>query len=184
MSDSATTRYPPWIRRLHWLIFALVAIALALIYLHGWSPKGSALRAGAKWAHMQFGIAILLIMLPRLAIRLRHGTAPAIAPPLPAWQAFGAKAVHFVLYALLVVTPILGITNRMWDPSAWNFLGIPMPHVAHPDKAFAHSIEEIHETFGNVLMYLAAAHALIGLFHHYVRRDNTLQRMLPPARGG
>ena len=90
MSDSC---YTPWIRRLHWLVFVLVACALALIYPHAWSPKGSALRANAKRAHMQFGMAILLIMLPRLLLRSR-GSALPIAPKPPLWQTVLARTIH------------------------------------------------------------------------------------------
>ncbi|MGH8191628.1 MAG: cytochrome b/b6 domain-containing protein [Rhodanobacteraceae bacterium] len=50
-----------------------------------------------------------------------------------------------------------------------------------PDRHFGHQIEDIHETFGKVLMYLAAAHAAVALLHHFWQRDNTLRRMLPPA---
>lgn len=182
MTDSATTRYSPWIRRLHWLVFILVACALTLIYLHDWAPKGSALRANAKWAHMQFGIAILLVMLPRLVVRSRGGSAPPIVPAPPRWQDLIAKTVHVILYALLVATPLLGIASRLWNPDAWNFLGLALPHVPVPDKDLAHGIQEVHETFGNVLMYLAAAHAVAALGHHYVQHDDTLRRMLPPAR--
>lgn len=178
MQDS---RYAPWIRRLHWLVFILVACALALIYLHGWSPKGSALRANAKWAHMQFGMAILLVMLPRLLVRTR-GHAPPITPRPPNWQAMLAKTVHVVLYLLLFATPLLGIASRLWNPAEWDFLGIALPHVATPDKDIAHQIQEIHETFGNVLMYLAAAHAVAAFTHHFIQRDDTLKRMLPGTR--
>lgn len=174
-------RYNPWIRRLHWVIFALVVCALVLIYLHGWSPKGSALRANAKWAHMQFGIAILLIMLPRLIVRSR-GQRPPITPMPRSWQTLVAKTVHVALYALLIALPLLGIASMAWKGQAWNFLGIPLPSVPMPDRHFSHQIEEIHATLGNVLMYLAAAHAVAALYHHFVRRDDTLQRMLPPAR--
>lgn len=177
MNDS---RYSPWIRRLHWLVFILVACALALIYLHGWSPKGSALRANAKWAHMQFGIAVLLTMLPRLLVRSR-GRTPPITPPPPRWQDVIAKTVHVALYVLLFATPLLGAASRVWNPAGWDFLGIPLPQ-ATPDKQFAHQIQEIHETFGNVLMYLAAAHAVAALAHHYIQRDDTLKRMLPGRR--
>lgn len=178
----SASRYSPWVRHLHWLVFVLVACALLLIYIHGWSERGSALRANAKWAHMQFGIAVLLVMLPRLLVRGRMGKAPPIVPTPWRWQAVVATTTHLVLYALLIVTPLLGIASRLWNPGEWNFLGIALPHVAMPDKDFAHQIEEIHETLGNVLMYLAAAHALAALVHHYLRRDNTLRRMLPPAR--
>lgn len=174
-------RYSPWIRRLHWVIFALVVCALVLIYIHDWSPKGSALGANVKWAHTQFGMAILLIMLPRLIVRSRGHRPPITPMPLP-WQTLLAKTVHFVLYALLIVTPLLGIATMAWKGQAWSFLGIPLPGAPTPDRHFSHQIQEIHETLGNVLMYLAAAHAVAALFHHFIRRDDTLKRMLPRVR--
>lgn len=178
MSDS---RYSAWTRRLHWLVFLLVACALLLIYIHDWTARGTALHANAKWAHMQFGIAVLLVMLPRLLVRSRS-KAPSVEPPLPGWQAWLSKATHLALYVLLFATPLLGIANRMWSPGAWDFLGIPLPHVAHPDRGFSHVLENIHEDFGNILMYLAAIHAVAALFHHFVQRDNVLRRMLPSRR--
>ncbi|WHZ18795.1 MAG: hypothetical protein OJF55_000944 [Rhodanobacteraceae bacterium] len=178
MSDP---HYSPWLRRLHWLIFILVACALLLIYLHGWLPKSSALRARAKWAHMQFGIAILLIMLPRLLVRARD-TAPPITPVPPLWQTLVARTTHLALYALLFATPLLGVATMAWSGQHWNFLGLPLPSVPTPDRHFSHQLEDIHETFGNVLMYLAAAHALAALLHHFIQRDDTLKRMLPPSR--
>ena len=180
MPDS---RYAPWVRYFHWLVFVLVACALFLIYLHGWSPRGSALRANAEWAHMQFGIAILLVMLPRLWVRTRSH-APPIAPPPPRWQDWLAKTVQLALYLLLFATPILGFTMMVAKGRPWDFLGIPLPHVSAPDRHLAHRIEDIHETLGNVLMYLAAAHALIALFHHFIRRDNALRQMLPGKKAG
>lgn len=177
MTDS---RYSPWVRRLHWVVFLLVACALLLIYIHHWTARGTALHANAKWAHTQFGMAVLLVMLPRLLVRSR-ATRPPVVPPLPRWQDLLARATHLALYILLVATPLLGIANRLWNPGGWDFLGIPLPHVPVPDRAFSKTLEGIHENFGNILMYLAAIHAVAALFHHYVQRDNVLRRMLSPA---
>lgn len=176
------SRYSAWTRRLHWLVFGLVAGALLLIYIHHWTARGTALHAAAKWAHMQFGMAVLLVMLPRLIARRRNGKAPPIVPNAPRWQMAAAKCMHLALYVLLIVTPLLGIASRLWNPGGWNFLGITLPLVHNPDIQFAHMIEGIHENFGNILMYLAGAHAAIALFHHFAQRDNTLRRMLPPRR--
>lgn len=179
----SATRHAPWLRRLHWLVFVLVALALLLIYIHEWTPRGTPLHAGAKWAHMQFGIAVLLVMLPRLLVR-SGSRVPAMEPGAPRWQAFAAKVMHLALYVLLLATPLLGVANRMWSAGAWDFLGIPLPHVAQPDRAFAHMLEDVHQTFGKLLMYLAALHAAAALFHRFVERDNVPGRMLPAVRGG
>jgi superoxide oxidase len=173
-------RYAPWIRRLHWLVFLLVTGALVLIYTREWTARGTTLHAEARWAHTQFGIAVLLLMLPRLFVRVR-GSAPPIAPPPPRWQNLVAKTVHVALYVLLFATPILGVTMMVLTGRPWSFLGIPLPHLATPDRPLAHQLEHFHGTCGNILMYLAAVHAAIALFHHFVQRDDTLERMLPPS---
>jgi len=173
-----TSHYSTWTRRLHWLVFILVTVTLILIYAHNWSPKGSVIQAQFKWAHMQFGIAILLVMLPRVIMR-RRGGRPHIFPPLPTWQDWLAQLMQFVLYVLLLALPLLGIANRLWSPEAWNFLGIALPHAPVPDKVFSKQLLRIHETLGNALMYLAGAHAAIALVHHFILRDSTLCGMLP-----
>ena len=39
-------------------------------------------------------------------------------------------------------------------------------------------IEEIHETLGKVGYGLIALHAIAALGHHYIKKDDTLKRML------
>src|SRR3546814_20181455 len=59
--------------------------------------KGSPMRDAFKWAHIQFGIAIILTMIPRLVACL-HGQRPHIVPPPPSWQQWLDHLVQFVLY--------------------------------------------------------------------------------------
>ena len=40
-------------------------------------------------------------------------------------------------------------------------------------------VKAIPELVGTLGSYLIGAHAAAALFHHYVKRDNTLVRMLP-----
>jgi cytochrome b561 len=50
------------------------------------------------------------------------------------------------------------------------------------DRAFAHNVTEIHEILANALVIVASFHAAAALVHHFVFRDNTLIRMLPPGK--
>ena len=50
------------------------------------------------------------------------------------------------------------------------------------DRAFAHSVTEIHEIAANALVIVASFHAAAALVHHFVFRDNTLIRMLPRGK--
>lgn len=177
----SVTRYSPWTRRFHWAIAWLIVFALVLIEIKGWFPRGSATRTAVKWGHMQFGIAVLLLMVPRLLVRLRHA-APPITPEPPRRQAVLGKLVHLALYPLAFAVPLLGVAMMFIAGKPWNLLGLPLPVLATPNPDLAHAIEDIHETIGNVLMWLAIAHVAAALFHHFVQRDDTLLRMLPGKR--
>jgi cytochrome b561 len=179
---STTRCYSPWLRHLHWLIALFVTGALVLIEIKGWFPRGSASRTAIKWGHMQFGLAVLLLMLPRLFVRLR-AEVPPITPPLPRWQDAISKLVHLALYALAFGLPLLGVAMMFVAGKPWNLLGIPLPVTAVPDAGLARQLHDIHETAGNVFLWAAVAHALAAVFHRYVQRDDTLQRMLRPERG-
>lgn len=175
-------RYAAGLRHLHWLIALLIAVALVLIELKGWLPRGSAQRAAVKWGHMQFGLAVLLLMLPRLLVRLRTKVPPT-SPAPPRWQERVGKLMHLALYLLAFAVPLLGVAMMVAAGKPWTLLGLPLPTVATPDPALAKNLESVHETTGNILMWLAIAHAAAALLHHFVQRDDTLQRMLPaPTR--
>jgi cytochrome b561 len=57
-------------------------------------------------------------------------------------------------------------------------LGFELPTLIDTDKELAHDIEEIHETLGKVGYGLIALHATAALGHHYIKKDDTLKRML------
>jgi len=59
------------------------------------------------------------------------------------------------------------------------FYGLELPHLigANPDQA--KFIKGWHERVATWGYWLIGLHALAGLYHHYVQRDNTLLRMLP-----
>ncbi|PXV57406.1 Cytochrome b561 [Dyella jiangningensis] len=174
-------RYATPQRLLHWLIAALVILALALIEIKGWLPKGSPERAAVKLAHAQFGLAVLLLSLVRVAARWRS-TVPPISPPPPRWQMLAAHLMHIALYLLTLLVPLLGAFMMFYAGKPWGFLGLSLPVAGTPDASLAHAIESAHETAGNVLLWLVVAHAVAALYHHVVQRDDTLLRMTKGGR--
>jgi cytochrome b561 len=51
-----------------------------------------------------------------------------------------------------------------------------------PDKVLAKQAMAAHEFFAYLLLALIALHIAAALFHHFVRRDNVLNAMLPGRR--
>lgn len=176
MNDSKL--YGPWLRRLHWLVALCVIAALVLVETHDFAPRGSALKRGMMAAHMQFGLAVLLLFVPRLLLRL-GGHSPAIEPPLPAWQRVLSRLTHLALYVLMLALPILGLLATQALGNGPSLFGFPMPTLVTVDKDLGRQWLSLHATLGNIILWLTVLHAAAALWHHVVRRDNTLRRMRP-----
>jgi cytochrome b561 len=57
------------------------------------------------------------------------------------------------------------------------FFGVQLPALVSANEAFAERTKEVHEALATIGYFLIGLHAIAALFHHYVRRDNTLRRM-------
>jgi cytochrome b561 len=163
---------------MHWLMLALLVAVYACILLREEYPRGSDLREALKTWHFMLGLSVLVLVILRLAIRL-SGPTPRIVPEVAVWQHRLAAAMHLALYLFLIVMPLLGWLALSADGKPVPFFGLELPALWGTDKDFAHSVEEVHETIGEIGYWLVGLHAAAALFHHYVVRDNTLLRMLP-----
>jgi cytochrome b561 len=72
---------------------------------------------------------------------------------------------------------VLGIIMMQADGKTVSLLGASLPPMVEVDKVRAHRLEDIHEWFGNAMMFLIAAHVGASLWHRFFHRDNTLARM-------
>ena len=161
---------------LHWLVFLLVIAAFIAIELKGQFPKGSEPRELCKTVHGIFGQLIFIAMALRLIIRLVYGV-PKPTNPKPFFISL-AKAMHWLLYALLLIAPIFGVLYFQYGGKEIHFFGLVWPQLLTPNPEMKKTVEGIHEFLGNSLYFLIGIHALAGLWQHYVLKDDTLRRML------
>ena len=166
---------------LHWLMLLLIVAVYACMELHGYFPKGSALRAGLKTWHFILGLTVLVLVVFRLLLR-SLGPRPQITPAPPAWQLNLAGGMHLALYLLMFCMPVLGWLTLSAAGKPIPFFGFELPALLAPDKALARPIKEIHEIGASIGYFLIALHAAAGLAHHYFFRDDTLVRILPRRR--
>jgi cytochrome b561 len=87
--------------------------------------------------------------------------------------------MHITLYALMIGMPLLGWLLLSAAGKPIPFFGLELPALISKNKELADLIKEIHETIGTAGYFLVGIHAAAALFHHYVKRDDTLVRMLP-----
>ena len=123
---------------------------------------------------------VLLLVAPRLLARWL-GAAPRIEDPQSRWLDLAARAGHTVLYAFLIALPLSGwyAASRLGVPVS--FLGIDLPNLTGSVQGAPGEIADLHETGGTLILWLAGLHALIALWHQFVLKDWTLERMNPMA---
>ena len=163
---------------MHWVMLLLLIAVYATIELRGIFPKGSDPREAMKAWHFMLGLGVFVLVWLRLIIHAAAGAAPAILPAPPRWQAVSAKLMHVLLYLFMIAMPILGWLILSAEGKPVPFFGVSLPALIAENKESAKSLQEIHETVGELGYWLIGLHAAAALFHHYVVRDNTLRRML------
>lgn len=176
---NSATSYGAVPRFLHWLTVALVIVAWLLGTFGDDLPRGS-LRASGLFIHISAGIAIIGVLILRVAWRIFDAPPPTEITPLGRWVVVAGRLTHVALYVLLALTPIVGIVLQFARGDALPLFGII--DIASPwvrDRAFAGSLKEVHETLSNALVILAVFHAAAAMVHHWVWHDRTLERMLP-----
>jgi len=175
------TTYSSASRLLHWVV-ALCVIGLVPVGFYMVS-RGAATNFDAltntlySW-HKAIGFTVLMLMVLRIAAKIRGGTPPYPAS-LPRWQVGVAHAVHGAIYILLFAVPLSGWAGVTAYPALVTVGGYnlpPMPFV--PQNAdTAAAIFRVHGALAIALVALVAMHLGAALKHLIIDRDGVFQRM-------
>jgi cytochrome b561 len=171
------TRYGAVAQLFHWAIVALVITQFVLAKrAEGLSPIA---KVGILGTHKSIGITILGLALLRLAWRW-FNPVPSLPAGAPRWQDRAAHASHFLLYALLFITPLLGwfMSSARAFSVSWFGL-VTLPDFIAPNRATFETLRDAHEFAATSLGVIAIVHAAAALKHHFLDRDDVLRRMLP-----
>lgn len=174
--------YTATAKSLHWLILALLIVQFAIAWTMphiGRNTKPETLIN----LHFSLGAVILVVIAIRLAWRVIHGE-PVPEDGIPPWQIQSARVVHWLLYLLLFIIPILGWMNASFRGFPVSLFGLfEMPKLLATRQAGFAWTGDVHALLATyALLGLVGLHVLAGLYHYFVRRDGVLQRMLPQRR--
>jgi cytochrome b561 len=178
MERQALTHYSAPAQALHWLTAILVLIAF--IYGPGGSEERvyAAARDFDRQLHETLGLCVLVLVALRVLWRAVDTRPPA--PPVARWMEITAKVVQAALVALLVAVPLTAVAGAWLEGHALTLLaGLRIPPLFAESHALGARIASVHAWLGDTIVWLAGAHALAGLFHHYVLKDGVLRSMLP-----
>ena len=162
----------------HWLTAILVVIAYFL------GPGGSERRAfsaameGTRQMHETLGVLVFVIVVLRILWRLiEEDTEHA---EMATWMKYASKSVHLLLYVLLASIRVTAIMGTWLEGHPLTLVGLgnvgPLSSQMHE---IGMAVMNIHTTLGNVILWVAGAHAAAALIHHFLIRDRVLISMLP-----
>jgi cytochrome b561 len=170
-----------WIARaFHWVTVGLIAIALPVGFVIQHIKDDSKMAFYA--IHESAGLTILFVAIARLLWR-RMNPPPPLPDHIPTPMRRAAEGVHHALYAMLILQPLLGF----FATNAWGFplqgqtayLGfIEFPKFMDTWEGLAQVLQFLHNVGGWTFLVLLVLHIGGAVFHHVVRRDGTLLRML------
>ncbi len=142
--------------------------------------------------HWVLGLLVGILVLPRLLWRLFDAQPQAV--PGSALEHSLAQAAHWGLYGLLILQPL---TGYLGTGAATNF-GLSSitgfnesalftwisQHYGLSWEAFEAPLDWVHHFIGKwVAWVVVGLHVAAAVFHHRVRHDDVLKRMLPSLPG-
>ncbi len=174
-----SARYPASMRFIHWLTVLGVLAAYGLTYAEALFARGSLGRQWIWWLHISIGLLVLALVCARVVVR-QVAAMPAPSTDLTPLTRLAARLAHIALYALLFAVPLVGIWLAFLRGNEVNFFGLlVIPSPVAVDRVASPQVQDIHEWLANGLIIVASVHAAAALWHHFVRRDDVLRRMLP-----
>jgi len=170
-------KYPALLRVLHWS----AAAAFTFLFITG--PimvdlgKDEPLRRDLFNLHKSVGVIAIILLALRLTVRLR-----SVLPPLPSklqgWEIKLAYWGHCVLYALMVVTPLVGWADSNLHGRPVKLFGLPLVKLFPTVEGIGNAPGYVHTVLAYTLLGLVAIHVAAVIKHRYFDRADVLQRIV------
>jgi cytochrome b561 len=180
-ASAEAERYGAAAMAFHWTMFVLVVCVGVLGLLHDSWPDKPAQRFWIN-IHALLGLLLWFALIARFWWRSRH-TPPAPIAGLGPLSRRLLAFVHFALYALLFVIPVIGMVTFVFHGRILDFGIFQIDFGVPANRAIFHPTEEWHGYLAYCLFGLAGLHAAVALWHQFILRDGLLSRMWPTHRG-
>ena len=182
---------------LHWLVAVGFLGAYASVYYRHWFSVGEfdpiAMNSNtiALYLHLSFGITIAVFVALRVLWKLSNITPDDIANSGNKIEHVAARTMHWILYAVMIIMPITGYMGTRLDTNFFFLFELPkfndtvlygllVEQWLDMDwESFEPIMDDIHKNGGAwVVWALIAIHAGAALYHHLIRKDQVLERMI------
>ncbi|MGO4871966.1 MAG: cytochrome b [Roseiarcus sp.] len=166
-------------RAFHWIMAAVILIAIAIGVAAWLSPEHAPQRPGLMMLHKSLGMTALVLAVLRVVYRAKAG-APPYGETLSTLMRAAANLAHFALYALMIALPVVGYVASTAGGHEVSWFGVFLwPALVAPDKALGHLAIQVHFWLGWTIIAVLALHVAAAAWHLWVKRDDIFARMWP-----
>ena len=166
----------------HWTIAVLFLAQLALGYLMSRDNIDPVLQFDLFQYHKSIGFLVLTLAVPRFIWSVFSRKPRALEGEGPVSR-LGARTAHAALLFLTLAVPFAGwavaSTSPLQIPSyVFDLIvvpGLPMT-ISDQSEAFW---TDVHATLAYLAAGIVLLHVMAALWHHFIRKDPTLRRMIP-----
>ena len=160
---------------MHWAIAALVTAILIVGALLVSTTSSSYL--SLLGLHKVLGVTLFILMLVRVGLRIHFGN-PRHEKALPTLVSLAASLSHLAFYLILLAMPVIGYLMLCAAGNPVTFGAITLPTIiAKSDSAYV-VFHSLHLALALALFIIVLAHLTAALYHHVIRQDGVLRRML------
>ena len=169
------TQYSKRIVIVHWLTVVLVILAWYLGDSLAEATDNSKATLAGYVLHILVGSGIFLLTLSQLYFRRKDGR-PSSLPDKPLYKRV-AKFVHYLLYVVLTVLPMSGVTIILTSKVGRALLAGDANLLPKEDGFKDVFAQVVHEQLVNVLIVLVVLHILGAIKHQFIMKDGLMNRM-------
>ncbi len=186
---------------LHWVVALGFLGAYVSVYYRHWFSEGNFSMTQLNsnmislYLHLSFGITVGVFVILRIVWKLINKTPNDL--PGSKFEHFSAHIMHWILYGVMIVMPITGYMGTKLDTNFFLLFDIPKFNdtqlyslmveqwLKMDWKSFEPIMDFIHKKGGSCIVWvLIAIHAGAALYHHFVKKDIVLKRMISLPKQG
>lgn len=161
---------------IHWLMAILILLDLVVAQKFG-NPMVAADRIESRGDHASLGTIVAVLFIIRLGLRFKHG-APALPSGMTRWQIAAAKWGHVLLYVLIGLLILSGISTAINAANPILLFGKWDITIGQQTETLFDQIRWVHEFVTNAIIALIVVHIFAALYHWLIIKDDSFSRML------
>jgi len=172
VSRGLASRYQPVLVALHWLLALMIIGLLCLgFFVLADMPNSDPKKLDILVWHMAGGMSVLVLMIPRLIIRIWSARPATATTGSPLLDRLGSIA-HGSLYVIVFLMIASGWLTGWLISGAFQPGGEPLPASFAVLPTF-----RVHAALATLLAALIAVHIAAALYHQFVLKDGLFRRM-------